>query len=162
MNIRHIAAEDWDTIMEIQHASFPPTTIESRETLQSMWFHSPQSCLIADSLGYILAHPWIADDLPPTQAEIPGIPQNSTSLFIHDLAISPKARGLGLAKALVTAALDWARNQKLEFASLIAVQDSQSFWQRFGFMERPDITARFEKIVRKNYQVDFTFMVTKL
>lgn len=162
MNIRPITAEDWDTIMEIQLASFPPTTIESRETLQSMWIHSPGSCLIAASLGYILSHPWIADDLPPTQAEIPGIPQNSTSLFIHDLAVSPKARGLGLAKTLVSAALGWARNQNLESASLIAVQNSQTFWQHMGFEPRPELKPRFEEIVRQNYQVDFTFMTARL
>ena len=160
-SIRPIGDADWPAIDRIQRACFPPTAIESQEVLQSISRHSPETCLLAEAdapLAYVLAHPWIPDELPPIQAHLPGIPAGASSLFFHDLAVTPAARGTGLAQRLVEELLAWAEGRGLRHGSLIAVQDSRRFWERHGFRERPDLTARFRDTVAQFYQVDFVFM----
>lgn len=161
--IRVIREADWPAIDRIQRECFPPSAIESRETLQSIARHSPGTCLFAETtapVGYVLAHPWTADDLPPLQAPLTAIPAGASSLFIHDLAVAPAARGAGLARRLVDDLLDRARRLGLARGSLLSVQDSRRFWARYGFQERPDLTDRFRETVARLYQVEFVFMTS--
>lgn len=164
-SIRPVRDDDWPAIDIIQRACFPATAIESREALQSIAHHSPESCLLAETdrpLAYVLAHPWVPDDLPPIQADLPGIPEGASSLFFHDLAVSPEARGTGLANRLVEELLAWARRHGMPYGSLIAVQGSSRFWERYGFQARPELTERFRPTVAQYYQVDFVFMTAEL
>lgn len=163
--IRPVQEADWPAIDRIQRECFPPSAIESREVLRSISIHSPQSCLIAQGdapLGYVLAHPWIPDDLPPIKAELPGIEPGASSLFFHDLAVTPAARGTGLALRMVEELLDWARASGLQYGSLVSVQNSRRFWERFGFHERPELTEKFGGTVTQYYEVDFVFMTAEL
>ncbi len=162
--IRVIQDSDWPAIDRIQRECFPPSAIESREVLQSIALHSPASCLVAETdipLGYVLAHPWSRDDLPPIQAKLPGLPLGASSLFFHDLAVTPAARGSGLAHRMVEEVLRWAGQRGLTEGSLIAVQGSRLFWERYGFQERPELTERFRQTVNRNYGLDFAFMTTR-
>ncbi len=162
--IRVIQNSDWPAIDRIQRECFPPTAIESREVLQSISAHSPETCLIAETtlpLGYVLAHPWIPDDLPPVQATLPAIPPDASSLFFHDLAVTPAARGSGLAHRMVEELLALARRRGISRGSLLSVQDSRRFWARYGFQERPDLAERFRETVARLYQVEFVFMTAR-
>lgn len=162
--IRPIRDADWPALDRIQRACFAPSAIEPQDVLQSISRHSPESCLLAETdrpLAYVLAHPWTPDDLPPLQAVLPGLPQTATTLFFHDLAVTPEARGTGLAHRLVKELLFWAGRQGLCQGSLISVQDSRRFWERYGFEARPDLTERFQETVARFYQVDFVFMTAR-
>jgi GNAT superfamily N-acetyltransferase len=164
LTIRPIRDADWPAIDRIQRACFAATAIEPQDVLQSISRHSPVSCLLAETdrpLAYVLAHPWTPDDVPPLQAVLPGLPVNATSLFFHDLAVTPEARGTGLAHRLVEELLAWAGRQGLLHGSLISVQDSRRFWERYGFEARPDLTARFQDTVARHYQVEFVFMTAR-
>jgi len=55
-------------------------------------------------------------------------------LYLHDLAVGPQGRGLGLGPLLVTHALAQARREGLAWAALVSVQGSQDFWHQQGFM----------------------------
>lgn len=162
--IRVVRDTDWPAIERIQRESFPPGAIESSEVLRTISLHSPGSCLIAESdgpIGYVLAHPWIPDDLPPIKASLPPIAATATCLFFHDLAITPAARGTGLAHRLVEEVLAWARQHDLTSGSLVAVQESRRFWARYGFQENPELTERFRETVGRLYQLDFAFMTAR-
>lgn len=162
--IRVIQDSDWAAIERIQRESFPPQAIESSEVLRTISQHSPGSCLIAEShapLGYVLAHPWIPGDLPPIKASLPPIPADARCLFFHDLAITPAARGTGLAHRLVAEVLAWARQQGITEGSLVAVQNAQHFWARYGFVEDPALTERFRETVGELYGLDFAFMTAR-
>jgi len=162
--LRTIPDDDWPAIDRIQRASFPATAVESQEVLRSIALHAPEFCLLAETdvpLAYVLAHPWRPDDLPPIQARLPGLPSGATSLFFHDLAVTPDARGAGLAQRLVEELLAWARRRELTGGSLVSVQDSRRFWERYGFEARPDLTERFRDTVAQFYQVDFVFMTAR-
>jgi ribosomal protein S18 acetylase RimI-like enzyme len=53
-------------------------------------------------------------------------------LYIHDLCVSKDHRGEGIAKALVSKALE----NELSPKALVSVLDSQRFWNKFGFMSQ--------------------------
>lgn len=160
--IRPIAPADWPAVDPIQRAAFDPSVIEDLHVFKSFASVSPSTCLLAlcDDIpaGYLLAHPWIPDDLPAMNTAITAIPRGATSLFIHDLAILPARRGHGLARLLVQAALVAGKKLGLATASLIAVQGSQPFWERHGFQPRPGLTPKIEKTFRQFAAIEVLFM----
>lgn len=162
LTIRPIVAADWPTVNRIQHAAFAPEVIEELAVFASFVALSPATCLVAvtahEPIGYLLAHPWIPDDLPPLNTALDRLPDKSTNLFIHDLALLPAHRGQGAARTLVHAALTAGRKLGLTSASLLSVQDSHSFWQRQGFSARPEFTPKFAQTVRLFTTIDFLFM----
>lgn len=85
--------------------------------------------------GYLLAHPW---DLtpPPLTAELRPVPQVET-LWLHDVAVVPEARGRGLATLGVRRFLSWAG--LFRSASLVALDPiAARYWRRFDFRPAAD------------------------
>jgi predicted N-acetyltransferase YhbS len=165
-NLRRILPDDWPAIDCVQRAAFPPSAIESMEALQSIATLAPELCFVAESegavAGYVLAHPWIAEDLPRLNEPLKGCPPNADTLFIHDTALLPEMRGCGLARRMVEHLLLAARNAGLKRGSLLSVQGTVEFWKRFGFEARPELTERFRGRVFEFYEIDFTFMTATL
>jgi ribosomal protein S18 acetylase RimI-like enzyme len=53
--------------------------------------------------------------------------------FIHDVAVHPAQRGMGVAQLLVAAAFAHAAARGFPGIALVAVQNSRGFWERRGF-----------------------------
>lgn len=165
LTIRPLAPGDWTEIDRIQRECFSETVIEPRSVLESIAALSPGTCLVAVDehiLGYVLAYPWTPDELPPIQTGLKRLPPEARALFIHDMAVSRSGRGRRIARRLVEHLLATAAAAGLRSGSLIAVQDSQDFWRRFGFSERAELTARFHEPVSAHYRVPFAFMTAEL
>jgi len=62
----------------------------------------------------------------------------SLNLYLHDLALAHAARGKGIAKKLVMNLIDNAKTQGFTKILLVAVQDSDKFWAKFGFVVIPN------------------------
>jgi predicted N-acetyltransferase YhbS len=163
---REIQPSDWVGIDKVQHACFPPSAIENMESLRSIVDAAPQFCSVAmvngEVVGYLLSHPWMADDLPVLNEPLRKCPGCPDTLFIHDMAILPSARGDGLASGMVRGLLDRACEMGLRGAALISVQGTVEFWARFGFVERPDLTERFRARVASFTEIPFQFMAADL
>lgn len=56
---------------------------------------------------------------------------------MHDLAVSPAARGLGVAAALFGCVRDWSAGAGYRGMRLVALADAVSFWARQGFAVVP-------------------------
>jgi predicted N-acetyltransferase YhbS len=102
---------------------------------------APDTCFIAcrgeHIVAYLLALPWRFNDPPcldATDCQIPGQPD---TLYLHDLAVAPEARGSGAADTLVQAFLAALARLPLPRASLIAIQGSAPWWARHGFARVP-------------------------
>jgi ribosomal protein S18 acetylase RimI-like enzyme len=54
-------------------------------------------------------------------------------LYLHDLAVSPRAQGSGLARRLVEHVWAQALAEALTYSALVSVQDSQRFWRSLGY-----------------------------
>jgi GNAT superfamily N-acetyltransferase len=57
-------------------------------------------------------------------------------MYIHDLAVLRSHRGRGLARLLLTEVFRVAEELGLKRFGLVAVQNSEAFWQRWGFERR--------------------------
>lgn len=98
---------------------------------------SPTTCFVARQAGeivaYLLALPWYFDSPPHLDAPGCVLPDKPDTLYLHDLAVDPAARGSGVSQALVGAFLVALTSSGIGRASLIAIQDSASWWAGHGF-----------------------------
>ena len=124
-------------VLRIQDYCYTEIEPESLESLQAKILASPSTCLIAESsesaVGYLIAVPIIYPHLPTLNAPTFELPADADTLYIHDLAIHGAGRGKGVAQALVRASIDAAKRSGLSRACLVAIQNSQSFWEQFEF-----------------------------
>jgi len=142
--IKTIPASDLDDVVAVQQQSYPEELWENAAI-----FREKQRVFPAGAFGwyddghlqaYLFVHPWRRHETAPLFTETMTLPENPDCLYIHDLAIAPAARGKGAARALVTAAFALAKEQGLEHFSLVAVQESESFWRKFGFTPYKTLT----------------------
>jgi RimJ/RimL family protein N-acetyltransferase len=72
--------------------------------------------------------------------------ENPDSVYLYSLWLDPAARGQGLARPLVAAAVDWARDQRVRTVTLRVATDNvaaREVYESFGFTaktaESPDL-----------------------
>jgi len=138
MSIVQISEESWAEILRIQEETYIELPPEDANILKSKWLSSPDTCSVYTSkenkiLAYLLSHPW-GSDKPPKLNEEVTLNNETTNLYLHDLALSNGARGKGIAKALVENLISNAKTQGFTKILLVAVQGSSSFWAKYGFM----------------------------
>lgn len=137
MRIQIIESVHWADILRIQAQSYQSGILEDEAVLRSKWQSAPeQNVVCVDDhntiLGYLLNHPWHTDEPPGLHESLDaGLPVKSWHL--HDLAISPAARGKGVAHLLVQHVMEQVQRIAVSSVSLIAIQGSTSFWSRYGF-----------------------------
>ena len=132
-----IKETDWDAIMQIQSDAYTSHLHEDLAVLRSKWIASPTSCIVCNNtddrvLGYLLAHPWVGNQAPKL-GEAVVIDTDYSEVYLHDLAISGDARGLGIASQLIHLFIIAMQKLGCQRLLLTAVQDSASFWHQYGF-----------------------------
>ncbi|WP_153448520.1 GNAT family N-acetyltransferase [Vibrio algicola] len=142
-HISKIPDQVWPQIEQIQEQAYRDDLAENIDILKIKSDVSPETCFVCmddeeQVLGYVLAHPW-ESSVPPCinqdiseRGELVSLEEAST-LYLHDLAISPDARGAGIAQALVENLLKHAQRWNIDKISLVAVQGMASFWGNYGF-----------------------------
>ncbi|WP_164839101.1 GNAT family N-acetyltransferase [Shewanella livingstonensis] len=142
MPIRPINPTDWPAIMAIQAQCYVELAPESLGVMQSKWRASPTSCVVFEHQGsvlaYTLVHPWPRGDAPSLETEISD-QSNANCWYLHDMAISPSAQGMGIGKQLFTYLVEQAKTLTVNGIGLVAVQGAQTYWQQRGF--KTDITS---------------------
>ena len=142
--IRLINQTDWPAIMEIQEEAYQEITPEALSVLQGKWRHSPDLCFVYEQEGtiraYLLAHTWAGDLLPKLDAPLPD-EMGCEYVFLHDLAVSNQAQGMGIGPSLVKQLYQSSTKIGLNSFRLVAVQGSVSYWQQFGFCPIPQIVS---------------------
>jgi len=115
------------------HPDFPedPAIFAERQSLY------PAGALVLERegqvRGYLLSHPWHSGKPPALNSLLGAIPSGADTYYIHDLALLPSERGTGMAGVVIDRITAHARAQGFATMSLIAVNGSIPFWQRFGF-----------------------------
>ncbi len=131
-----MGAHDLDAILAVQAACYPPAMREPGAVVLARLAAAPHSCLVASDAGgvcgYLFAYPSRLGMVTPLGAAFDPAPAPDT-LYLHDLAIAPRAHGRGLARALVTQLLEAARRQGIGASSLVSVQDTAAFWTSLGY-----------------------------
>ena len=142
MQITEISDDAWASIINIQDEAYSGVLPERLNVLKSKWVTSPETCFIFKTesnviKGYLLAHVWDSYNPPKLFEELPTI-TNGSILYLHDLAVSQDAKGIGVGKQLVQKLMETAKTRQYKEILLVAVQGAESFWSRFGFNEMLD------------------------
>ncbi|MFH5775188.1 GNAT family N-acetyltransferase [Paracoccus sp. NGMCC 1.201697] len=131
--IRPATLQDRDAIWSILEPVYRagetyciPTDISRDEALAD-WFAAPFSVFMAEFQGQVLGTSHVGRNRPGPASHVA-----NASFATH-----PDARGRGIARALVTHAKDWARDQgfrAMQFNFVVATNsDAVHSWQRAGF-----------------------------
>ncbi|UZD69453.1 GNAT family N-acetyltransferase [Brucella sp. JSBI001] len=120
----------------------------------------PAGCFVlardTEILGYGISHPWKLDTVPALNAVLGELPDDTNTYYIHDIALLPDARSSGAATRVVELMATQAERDGFVTMSLVAVNGSQGFWEKKGFVVR-DLPALEEKL--KSYSDDALYMV---
>ncbi|MGF6272506.1 GNAT superfamily N-acetyltransferase [Massilia sp. UYP11] len=143
MRIRPLLPADLDAVLRVQAACYPPAMQEAAAVVKARLDAAAATCLAACDAGgvcgYLFAYPSRLGRVTALGAPFEIAPDADT-LYLHDLAVDPRAHGRGLARALVAHLLGRGRrldsSRGLTHAALVSVQDSTRFWSGLGFKER--------------------------
>lgn len=139
ITIRPLRPADLEAVLRVQAACYPPAMQEAAGVLTARLAAAPATSLAAcdaDGVcGYLFAYPSRLGRVTDLGAPFDVAPDADT-LYLHDLAVDPRALGRGLARALVGEMLERGCGLRLAHAALVSVQDSARFWSALGFAAR--------------------------
>jgi len=133
-----MGVDDLDAVLAVQAACYPPSMQEEAGVVLARLATATGTCLVAvDADGvcaYLFAYPSMQGVVTPLGAAFEPAPVPDT-LYLHDLAVAPRAHGHGLARRLVAQLQAQAREQGIAASSLVSVQDTAGFWASLGYRE---------------------------
>ena len=136
MRIGPMARGDLADVLDVQAACYPPAMQEPAHVVLARLAASPGTVLVArDDAGvcaYLFAYPARLGKVTPLGGAF-AVPAEPDTLYLHDLAVAPRAAGQGVARTLVARLHDDAAARGLRHAALVSVQDSLAFWQSLGY-----------------------------
>jgi GNAT superfamily N-acetyltransferase len=128
--------QDLDAVLAIQAACYPPSMQEAADVVLARLRAAPATTLVLpDAAGicaYVFAYPSRLGRITPLNAGFAPAPDPDT-LYVHDLAVHPRAHGQGLGRWLARRLFDAGRAQGLRHGALVAVLDARPFWESIGF-----------------------------
>jgi GNAT superfamily N-acetyltransferase len=132
---------DLDAVLALQQRCYGASFLESRAAfaakldvtagLDCCWM----ACQDGAPCAYAVSLPVCEATLPALDAPRCERPARPTLLYLHDMAVAPEARSLGLAVHMLGQLQQRARALGLPRLGLVAVQGSVPYWQRQGFVE---------------------------
>lgn len=137
--LRAAQLSDLDEILRVQKLCYQDIEPESPEAYINKLEQAPDCAfVIADQnqvLAYLFAMPIILNEPPVLDSADYILPNQANCLYLHDLAIAPNGRGQGLSQPLLNAFFNRAKARELPQSSLIAIQGSTPFWNKYGFKQ---------------------------
>lgn len=134
--IRPLRVTDLDRVAAVQAACYPPAMQEPAALLAGRLRAAPDACWVAEDAEGVCAYLYAYRSRLGGVTALGGAfhPDPAADcLYLHDLAVDPRAAGRGLASGLARHALAEARRCGLAHAALVAVRDAAPFWARLGF-----------------------------
>lgn len=142
MLLRALSPADLPDLDRIQASCYGTSMLESTSVLADRLLAAPDWIWgIQDDAGlcaYLFTYPTHQGRLSPLNSGFRPAPDGDT-LYLHDLAVHPRARGLGLPQRLIRQAWGRARKAGLRHSALISVQDSEHFWATHGYRTRTEL-----------------------
>ena len=134
--IRKILDSDLKDILNIQSRVYSENLVESPESVISKFRVSSDTCFVHMTNekinSYCLAYPYPKLTPPPLNNLLNEITL-SKNIFLHDLSVTPEFAGNGIARKMLSKLFEICFSQNFNSITLMAVQNSETFWQKFGF-----------------------------
>lgn len=144
LQIVPMTAAHIDEVVQIQAEAFTPDLRETPEVFANRIARFGEFFRVAYQngrmVGYVVAFPWKFGDAPVNNQKFPEDLPEPDCFFIHDIALLPGARGGGIARALLEDAYQTAHALGFDAASLVAVGQSGTYWDRVGFVPFARVT----------------------
>lgn len=134
--IRFMAQDDIPAVMRVQEEAYGTHFLEPEEVIAARYHSGLQTAWVAEIEGmvkaYLVGYDSKIGKIGPLSAEFCAV-EGADCFYLHDLALAPAARGLGVGKAMVEAAGIYAQERKYNALALLSVQHSQNYWAKYGF-----------------------------
>jgi len=148
---REMAPADLPAVLALQAQCYGPEFLESAQAFEAKLRAAAAlgTCWLASRAGQPLAYavslPLCPETLPALDAPQCALPAEPQLLYLHDMAVAPAGRAMGVARRLL--ALLEARAQALGLGrmGLVAVQGSLPYWQRHGFAPLQQLPAALQR-----------------
>lgn len=158
--LRPMEEGDLAAVLDVQAACYPPAMQEPADVVLARLRASADTVLVAcDALGvcaYLFAYPSRLGKVTPLGGAF-ALAADADTLYLHDLAVTPRAAGRGLARALVARLLGEARARGLLHSALVSVQGTRRFWEGAGYACAPG-----EPVHLATYPLDAVYMARRL
>lgn len=138
VNTRLMTEDDVSSVLAIQAQCYVPGAIESEAAIRARLLVAPECAWIAEDAhgvcAYLVGYPSELGKVTPLGSGfLPAC--EPTTLYLHDLAVSPRVAGAGVGSRLVGLALATARRRAMPYSALVAIQDAAAFWRGLGYEE---------------------------
>jgi GNAT superfamily N-acetyltransferase len=131
-----------EQVAELVHPDYPEDAAVFAERLRLY----PDGCFVFETgrriEGYAIAHPGLRRDPPGLNTLLRDLPAQPDTLHIHDVALLPQTRGLGLGVGITARLVLQALAAGVPWLSLIAVGGSLRFWEKNGFGVADQVAVR--------------------
>ena len=135
-NFRLMSPADVPAVLTIQAECYQTGIIEDEASIRARLEASPDSAWVAEdangAAAYLVAYRSDVGKVTPLGGAFV-IPKEARSLYLHDLAVSGRAKSSGIGVALIHLACAKAQTEGLEYSSLVSVQGSITYWKKHGY-----------------------------
>lgn len=136
--LRLMQPSDIPAVIALQDSCYSDALFEPPALLAARLASATQSCWLAENpigelLAYLFSYPSLLGKITVLATDFV-VADKPELLYLHDMAVSEQARGLGLAKLLLASAKQYAKQLNLTQLALVAVQGSVPYWQKQGFV----------------------------
>ncbi len=142
MTIRPMVIEDYDEVYGLW-TSTPGVGIrsldDSREGIERFLRRNPDMSFVAEEDGKLAGATLCGHD--------------GRRGYLYHTTVKPDCRGKGTGKALVTAALDALKRERIHRVALVAFNTNEpgnAFWEALGFTVRSDLVYRNLNLSEEN------------
>jgi phosphinothricin acetyltransferase len=144
-------------IADLVHPAYPEDPAVQADRLSLF----PDGCWLAEGadgsvLGYAVAHPAVRQKPPALNTVLGTLPEAADCLYLHDVALLPQARGLGLGRAIVPLLLTVAARHRFDVLALTSVNGTPDFWRAAGF--RPVVPDALLAAKLATYDAEAVYM----
>ena len=156
---RRMQAQDFAGVTAVANIVHPDF-FEDEAVFRDRFKIYPAGCFVLangnDIVGYGISHPWQLDSVPALNSVLGNLPKDTNTYYIHDIALLPPVRSGGQASRVVELMGAQAERDGFATMALVAVNGSQGFWEKKGFVAR-DVAALEDKL--KGYSDEALYMV---
>lgn len=164
--IRQANLDDVPSIVALQLLCYGADFHEKAEAFANKITQPDNLCWVAEDRGgrvvaYVMSVRATSTYFPCLNMQDYRQPQQGDTLYLHDMAIAPSARGRGIKHQLLNQLLQQAQSLHLQQALLVAVQGAQPVWEKQGFQVVDAAALDLQKVL-ESYGDEAVLMYMRL